>query len=259
MVSLPGPPSTLIQTSLLSLPSSTLLILSLYTTTSHIIQSALSPTTPTNTVPFRRKLINALLFASTPAPSPTSPIMQLALSPQGSHVLDALLASTTASTPSSPSCPLFSLTERIASTLIIHETALRDSYPGRIVWRNWSLDLFKRVRGDWVKKVKAAGVVPDAVTPVIPASAGKDEGDADADGKEGETKKRGGKGRKDKKDKANKTWDGKSKNETGKSAIQLAREKFAAQDALKREMKISKGTGANSGVVPAQLNRRLKK
>ena len=99
-----------------------------------------------------------------------------------------------------------------------------------------------------MKKVKAAGVIPDAVTPVVLASVGKD-GDGDAG--EGAEKKKGSKGRKDKKDKANKTWDGKNGKveTTGKSAIQLAREKFAAQDALKKELKNSKATGANSGGV----------
>jgi nucleolar protein 9 len=239
MLTLPGPASSLIQASLLALQSPTLLTLSLYTTTSHIIQSALSPATPTNSIPFRRKLINTLLFP--PTTYTTSPILQLALSPQGSHVLDALLASTTASTPTSPSCPLFSLAERIATTLTAHEIELRDSYPGRIVWRNWSLDLFKRARGDWVKKVKVAGVVPDPVS--SPATAEKDGnvGEGDGEGK----KKKGGKDKK--------KWEGKSTKieeaRTGKSAIQLARENFAAQDALKKELKNIKGTGANSGGV----------
>jgi nucleolar protein 9 len=238
MLTLPGPASALIQNSLLSLPSSSLLSLSLYTTTSHIIQSALSPSTPTNSIPFRRKLINTLLFP--PTAIPTSPILQLALSPQGSHVLDALLASTTASTPTSPSCPLFSLAERIATTLISHETELRDSYPGRIVWRNWSLDLFKRARGDWVKKVKAAGVVPDPIVSPATAEKGGDVGEGESGGK-----------KKGRKDKDKKKWESKNTkvDSSGKSAIQLAREKFAAQDALKKELKNSKGTGANSGGI----------
>ena len=108
------------------------------------------------------------------------------------------------------------------------------------MWRNWSLDLFKRARGDWVKKVKAAGVVPDPI--VSPATAEKD-----GDVGEGES---GGK-KKGRKDKDKKKWEGKNTkvDSSGKSAIQLAREKFAAQDALKKEMKNSKGTGANSGGV----------
>jgi nucleolar protein 9 len=251
MLSLPGPSSALIQTSLLSLSSSTLLSLSLYTTTSHIIQSALSPTVSTNSIPFRRKLINIILFPSTP--TTTSPILQLALSPIGSYVLDALLSSTTASSQTTPgsSCPLFSLTERIATTLTTHEVELRDSYPGRIVWRNWSLDLFKRGRGDWVKKVKAAGVVPDSIagTTTNTVTSEAQDGDADGDaGKEGGGKKNHRKAKdKNKTNFKSQKWE--SKSTSGKSAIQLAREKFAAQDTLKKELKNSKGTGANSGGI----------
>jgi nucleolar protein 9 len=108
------------------------------------------------------------------------------------------------------------------------------------VWRNWSLDLFKRARGDWVKKVKAAGVIPDLILP--PATAEKD---GDVGEGQGEGKKKG------RKDKSKKKWEGNNAkvDSSGKSAIQLAREKFAAQDALKKEMKNSKGTGANSGGV----------
>jgi nucleolar protein 9 len=103
------------------------------------------------------------------------------------------------------------------------------------------LDLFKRARGDWVKKVKAAGVIPDAITTTIPVTSEAQDGGV-GEGEGGGKKK----GRKDKK-----KWEGKNTkvSSTGKSAIQLAREKFAAQDALKKEMKNSKGTGANSAGV----------
>jgi len=110
------------------------------------------------------------------------------------------------------------------------------------------LDLFKRARGDWVKKVKAAGVIPDLITTTIPVTSEAQDGDMDGDaGKEGGGKKKG------RKDKSKKKWEGKNakveERGAGKSAIQLAREKFAAQDALKKEIKNSKGTGANSGGV----------
>ena len=108
------------------------------------------------------------------------------------------------------------------------------------------MDLFKRARGDWVKKVKAAGVIPDLITTTIPVTSEAQDGDMDGDaGKEGGGKKKG------RKDKSKKKWEGNNAkvDSSGKSAIQLAREKFAAQDALKKEMKNSKGTGANSGGV----------
>ncbi|KAK6582540.1 hypothetical protein PZA11_004948 [Diplocarpon coronariae] len=167
-------PESLIQDSLLALSSDALLALSTYTTTSHIIQTALLPTSfsttawdpktkaketkVTTNVLFRRKLINNLLFPTEKQPG-LPPTIALALSSTGSHVLDALLSSTAAPpTLDSVSKPLFLLTDRIGALLLTHEQLLRDSYPGRIVLRNWSLDLFKRRRGDWVKKVKEAAL-----------------------------------------------------------------------------------------------------
>ena len=223
LLSIPGPPSELLQTGLLALPSETLLALSLYQTTTHILQSALQPTS-TNT-PFRRKLINALLFPSTSSSTQhNNPILTLALSPTGSHVLDALLLST--STPSN----LFSLTERIATSLTSSEALLRDSYSGRIVWRNWSLDLFKRRRGDWVKTIKASSASSvSLLQPSVPLPA---EGDEEVSAKKPKDKK--SKAGKDKRPQNKPGQNPKAKENTeGKSAIQLAREKFAAAKAEK--------------------------
>jgi nucleolar protein 9 len=248
LLSIPGPPSNLLQTSLLSLPSQTLLALALYQTTTHILQRALQPT-ESNT-PFRRKLINALLFP--PPNQEQEPILALSLSPSGSHVLDTLLLSTT--TPSS----LFSLAERIATTLTCSEPLLRDSFSGRIVWRNWSLDLFKRRRGDWVNKVKASSALVSSQhafsnsKPQRALGFEKQELDEESVKKE---KKHG------KSAKVNPTKAGKdklAKSEEGKSAIQLAREKFAAAKALKTNTSNSSskggkgkgiGTGANAGRI----------
>ncbi|RKF62042.1 Nucleolar protein 9 [Erysiphe neolycopersici] len=162
MLMLPGSPSELIQAALISLPPQILLSLSLYTPTSHIIQSALSPTLP---VHFRRKLINLLIFSfNNSSTDEQNPIIRLCLSSVGSHVLDALLICTVSPSPFLPlsdtknttnsTTPLFTYAERISSILITHEHEIRNSFYGRIVWRNWSLDLFKRMRSDWVRKVK---------------------------------------------------------------------------------------------------------
>ncbi|KAN0102042.1 ARM repeat-containing protein [Hyaloscypha variabilis] len=221
LLSIPGPPSELLQTGLLALPSETLLALSLYPTTTHILQSALQPTS-TNT-PFRRKLIHALLFPPSSTQQPQPAIQTLALSPTGSHVLDTLLLST--STPSA----LFSLTERIASTLTTSEHLLRDSFSGRIVWRNWSLDLFKRRRGEWVNTIKAhASSLASVQQPSVPAHVEPEDAEL------GEKKKNKGKAGKDKKARGKAEHSSKAKpNSEGKSAIQLAREKFAAAKAEK--------------------------
>lgn len=250
MLALPDTSTALLQESLLALPQVQLLTLALWTTTSHIIQTALSSSLP---VPFRRKLINNLLSSQTSISN--DPILELALSPIGSHVLDTLLTSTTAPTPGSTSAPLFMLTEKIASTLAINETQLRDSYTGRIVWRNWSLDLYKRRRADWVKKVKEAGVTfaasqpttsfNEASQPSVEEVPADDNGDAAAQPKT--NKKKDKKGR------------NKQKEEEGlqKSAIQLAREKFAARKNGSAEVTHGKGrfqggkgmSGANAVAV----------
>ncbi|KAH7395608.1 armadillo-type protein [Cadophora sp. MPI-SDFR-AT-0126] len=266
MLAIPGPPALLIQDSLLSLPPQILLALSIYTTTSHIIQSALLPTT-SNTIPFRRKLINALLFPSGSSDEDdTPPTLILALSPTGSHVLDALLSSTASPTsPTIPSTPLFSLTERIASILLSHESQLRDSWTGRIVLRNWSLDLYKRRRSDWVKKIKEAALEKIRALPLthpetqmqsqthaIDDEEGAEDGDEDVNKPKVSAPGMGKKNRKDRK--MAKAAAKEAAKGPQKSAIQLAREKFAKAKAEKAGS--GKGgkdfrTGANAKPVTA--------
>ncbi|TVY30848.1 Nucleolar protein [Lachnellula hyalina] len=199
--------------------------------TSHIIQSALLPSAAN--VTFRRKFLN-LLFPPPPetqdqGPS-TDPIQTLALSPTGSHTLDSILKSTASSNP------LFNQTERIALALTTHEHLLRESWTGRIVWRNWMLDLFKRKRGEWVNKVKALGLESLPKESPVPQEQAEEEGGGKQRGKG----KKGGRFSK-----------GDEKTQ-GKSAIQLAREKFAATKlggssagAAKAGKGKGYGTGAN--------------
>lgn len=267
-------PESLVQDSLLALPTDELLALSTYTTTSHIIQTALIPssssltawdpktkakeTKVTTNVLFRRKLINNLLFSSTSLEdNQLPPTITLALSPTGSHVLDALLFSTaTPPTLTSPSTPLFSLTDRIAALLLSHEHQLRDSYPGRIVLRNWSLDLFKRRRGDWVKKVKESALQRLKSLPAsqpTPASSDQQEDVAQEDKEP--TVSAPGEGKKNRKIKRTQKWQEKKKAMKNapdvaprKSAIQLAREKFAMAKAERGGRPTGRGfrTGANA-------------
>jgi len=258
MLNIPGPPSSLIQSALLALSSLNLLALSLWTVTSHIIQSALLPT---NSVSFRRKLINTLIFPPTTSHSQSeqtqSPILTLSLSSIGSHVLDSLLASSTATTLNSNNAPLFSLTERIAMELSSHESELRESWTGRIVWRNWSLDLFKRRRGDWVCKVKDAGIAASAEAFKVAAasSAVSVEVENRDEPREGAVENKA-KGKKERKGKGGKNGKGGNPADEGKSAIQLAREKFAKAKAAKASGASnpngrgkSQTTGANSIAV----------
>jgi len=217
MLSIPGPPTTLIQESILTLSPPTLLQLACTTSTSHILQSALQPTT--SDLSFRRKLINKFL------PSPESnntadtdtqtqnPIISLALSKPGSHVLDALFSGTSG---------LMNLKERICSILLSHETLLRDDFVSRVVLRNWMVELFGRRRGEWVRRVRASEEDAAASAASVKGISGEksmavvgvDEKKAAGGRGQGRTVKR-------------------KKPVSGKTAIQLAREKFASSQNIR--------------------------
>jgi nucleolar protein 9 len=197
MLSIPGPLTDMIQTSLLAQSNESLLFIARTTTTSHILQAALKPTAE-NTA-FRRKMANKLV----------PHVGDLALDTAGSHVIDALWTGTEG---------LMNLKERVAAELIGREAELRDSFVGRVVWRNWMLDLFKRRKGEWVGKVKGGEGGAGRIVGVT---------------KEDVTVKKDGKA------------NGKGNN-AGKSGIELARERFAKEKATKEAQ--GKATGANGNV-----------
>jgi nucleolar protein 9 len=92
------------------------------------------------------------------------------------------------------------------------------------------LDLFKRRRGEWVNTIKAhASSLASVQQPSVPAHVEPEDGEL------GEKKKdKKGKVGKDKKARGKADHSSKAKpNSEGKSAIQLAREKFAAAKAEK--------------------------
>ncbi|KAH8687142.1 armadillo-type protein [Tricladium varicosporioides] len=243
MLSIPGPPMNLLQASLLEQKPETLLALALFTPTSHVLQAALSSP---SAVPlpadltFRRKLINTLAF---PSPPPQiDPLLALSLSSPGTHFLDALLFSTSSSATNA----LFTLTERVALALSKHEIALRESFTGRIVWRNWHLDLFKRRRGEWVNKTKALSAEKEQLKATSGIGAPVQDLEQGATGKALKKRKN-----KNNDIKAVQVTEGPTEK---KSAIQLAREKFTAKklagrDVSKEPSKYgrvkSHGTGAN--------------
>lgn len=248
MLSIPGPTTTLIQNSLLAQSPSTLIAFACTTATSHVLQSALTPTS-TNLL-FRRKLINLILAYQPPETNTEhnkNPILILATSKSGSHVLDALYSGTAS---------LMMLKERICSTLLEHETILRNDFVGRVVWRNWMVDLFKRNRPEWVKRVRASEAEAEAqALKTVDAGfpnrngnrGGEEGGDVEIKGK--------GKGNGGKRDKArlgkngngkgnvnvNGNWgSGKVAVNGSKTPIELARQKFAMGKAR------GKATGANA-------------
>ncbi|PYH97305.1 ARM repeat-containing protein [Aspergillus ellipticus CBS 707.79] len=129
----PGPLSGIVYASLLAQSSESLVELAKDATTSHVLQKAL--TLPTSTLQFRRQF--AVRF--------TGQLVDLALDSSGSHLVDALWVATK---------DVFFVKERMAQELASQEMALRDSFVGRAVWRNWAMDLFKRRRGEWAAKAK---------------------------------------------------------------------------------------------------------
>ncbi|KKK13572.1 hypothetical protein P175DRAFT_0477269 [Aspergillus ochraceoroseus IBT 24754] len=129
----PGPLSGLIFSGLLALPSDTLLKISKEPTASRVVQQAL--TASTSTPQFRRQFTSRF----------TGHLKELALDSSGSHVVDALWPATK---------DIFFVKERMAQELVQNELALRDSFVGRAVWRNWAMDLYKRRRGEWAAKAK---------------------------------------------------------------------------------------------------------
>jgi nucleolar protein 9 len=230
MLSIPGPSTTLIQESVLALPPPTLLQLACTTSTSHILQSALK-TTASN-LSFRRKLINHFLPSTssqeTAEPSTASgtdtqtqnPILALALSKSGSHVLDAFYSGTAG---------LMMLKERICSILLSHETQLREDFVGRVVLRNWMVELFGRRRGEWVRRVRAGEDVATGTS----AKTGDEKGAVVGVDEKGGS---GGYGRAGRGGKA----------VGGKTAIQLAREKFASSQNSKGPKRLLKARGINA-------------
>ncbi|KAI9367201.1 nucleolar protein 9 [Aspergillus egyptiacus] len=133
MLTAPGPVSELIFSGLLALSPETLLSICKDPTASRVVQAALTSTT--STPQFRRQF--TARFAGH--------LSELALDTSGSHVVDALWPATK---------DIYFVKERMAQELAQHEMALRDSFVGRAVWRNWAMDLYKRRRGEWAAKAK---------------------------------------------------------------------------------------------------------
>lgn len=136
MLDAPGPVSEIIYTSLLDTAIEGIISIACDPTTSHVLQKAL--TAQTSTPQFRRQLV----------PRFYGHIKDLAMDFSGSHVVDALWHAT---------ADIFFVKERLAQELAHYELALRDTFVGRAVWKNWCMDLYKRRRGEWKMKAKNPG------------------------------------------------------------------------------------------------------
>ncbi|KAJ9267584.1 hypothetical protein DTO212C5_5942 [Paecilomyces variotii] len=136
MLGVSGPLSGMIYSSLLAKSSEDLLQMAMDPISSRVLQQAL--TLPTSTAQFRRQFTSRFL----------GHMNELALHSSGSHVADALWPATK---------DIFFVKERFAQELSQNELTLRDSFVGRAVWRNWSMDLYKRRPGEWKAKAKGLG------------------------------------------------------------------------------------------------------
>lgn len=131
MLAVEGPLSTLIFDSLARLGTPLALNMARSAAASRALQGAL--TSPIATIIFRRKVIQQFY----------GHIGEMALDPSASHVIDAVWQGTHG---------LAFIRERIAEELAENEAALRESFVGRKVWRNWKMDLYKRHRAEWVSQ-----------------------------------------------------------------------------------------------------------
>ncbi|KAJ4350619.1 Nucleolar protein 9 [Ascochyta clinopodiicola] len=131
MMTVDGPLGNLIFDSLAGLSPELSLNLARDPTASRTLQAALN--CKHASVIFRRKMIQQFY----------GHVGELALDPAASRVIDAIWDGTHG---------LAFIRERVAEELAENESALRESFVGRAVWRNWRMDLYKRKRPDWVKQ-----------------------------------------------------------------------------------------------------------
>ncbi|OJD35670.1 rrna processing protein [Diplodia corticola] len=131
MLAVDGPLSALVFDSLARLGTPLALNVARSASASRALQGAL--TSPIATIIFRRKMIQQFY----------GHIGEMALDPSASHVIDAIWQGTHG---------LAFIRERIAEELAENEAALRESFVGRKVWRNWKMDLYKRHRSEWVSQ-----------------------------------------------------------------------------------------------------------
>ncbi|KAL1643715.1 Nucleolar protein 9 [Diplodia intermedia] len=131
MLTVDGPLSALVFDSLAGLGTPLALNVARSASASRALQGAL--TSPIATIIFRRKMIQQFY----------GHIGEMALDPSASHVIDAIWQGTHG---------LAFIRERIAEELAENEAALRESFVGRKVWRNWKMDLYKRHRSEWVSQ-----------------------------------------------------------------------------------------------------------
>lgn len=133
MLEVPGPLRELITEGIIALDDSTILQMAKDRSATHVVQKSI--TCSGDTARYRRKIMPRL----------TALTFDLSTDPLGSHVVDAFWTG-------SEGLPF--IREKIAELLLQNETTLRDSIPGRAVWRNWKMDMYKTKRFEWKSEAK---------------------------------------------------------------------------------------------------------
>ena len=133
MLEAPDPLREFICDGLLAMETPLLITAAKDRTASRVLQTALL--CPEQEPKFRRLLI----------PHFYGRLEDLSTDPVASHVVDSFWEATHG---------LTFIRERIANELEQHEPALRASIPGRAVWRNWKMDVYKTRTKDWRNDAK---------------------------------------------------------------------------------------------------------
>ncbi|KAI4187214.1 MAG: hypothetical protein LQ348_004124 [Seirophora lacunosa] len=133
MLEVPGPLRELLTEGILALEKRDLLLMAKDRSGTRVLQKSL--TCGGDTAKYRRMIMPRLITLT----------LDLVTDPVGSHVVDACWQGSEG---------LSFLKEKVAERLVQHETSLRDSVPGRAVWRNWKMDLYKTRLTDWMREAK---------------------------------------------------------------------------------------------------------
>ena len=142
MLEAPGPLRDLVMDALLDMKTPILLETAKDRSATYVVQRTLTCTGKTQAL--RRKIIQKLMVH----------ITELAIDPIASHVVDIFWSATR---------DLVFMRERIAAELKQSEPALRESFSGRAVWRNWMMDLYTRRKIDWISRAKDAEDLRDSI------------------------------------------------------------------------------------------------
>ncbi|KAL8966236.1 MAG: hypothetical protein Q9183_003462, partial [Haloplaca sp. 2 TL-2023] len=133
-----GPLQGLVTIALSSMGTSDLLQMAKDRNATHVLQKYLT----CSNVPIKDRRITMQQL--------TNIAMDLATDAVASHVLDAFWDG---SSPDIDGVPRF-IREALAERLLTNEAILRDSAPGRAVWRTWKMDTYKTRRYDWKAEAK---------------------------------------------------------------------------------------------------------